>query len=262
MLSEIITFSIKHMLVDELEGIGLNENEAKAYLALLELSEASVAQIALKAKLKRPTTYLIVESLKEKGLVGMVKREKKTLFLAKDPRKIVEMLEERKEKINRVMPQLLSITNVIDKKPEIRFFEGQEGIKEVYRDTLNYPNQEMLAFFSDSYVEFLDEDFVQNYYFPKRVEKKIWARAILPDQEAIRKLVTDDVAHLRQTKIVPKNTYDINIEINIYGKSKVAIISFEEQFGLIIESKKIHESLRNIFNLVWDLLPETKLEKK
>lgn len=244
------------MLIEELEGIGLNENEAKAYLALLELGEASVAQIASKAKLKRPTMYLIAESLKEKGLVGMVKKRKKTLFLAKDPRKIIEMLEERKEKINRVMPQLLSITNFIDKKPQIEFFEGQEGIKEMYRDTLNYPNQEMLAFFSDSYVGFLDESFVENYYFPKRVEKKIWARVILPDQEAMRKIAANDVAHLRKTKIVPKGTYNISIEINIYGKNKVGIVSFEEQFALIIKSSRIYESLRNIFNLAWDLLPE------
>jgi len=246
------------MLFGDLKEIGLSENEAKAYLALLELGESSIAQIAKKAGIKRPTTYLIIEDLKEKRLVGATKKGKKTLFLAEDPRKIVELLEERREKINRIMPQLLSITNFIDKKPQIRFFEGKEGIKDVYRDTLNYPDQEMLAFFSDSYAKFLDEDFVQNFYIPKRVEKKIWARTILPDQEIIRKFVANDVAQLRKTKIVPNGMYNINIEINIYGKRKVGIVSFEEQFALVIESQKIHESLRNIFNLVWDLLPEKK----
>lgn len=244
------------MLTNDLKAINLTENEAQAYLALLEIGEASVAQIAGKAKLKRPTTYLIIESLKEKGLIGMVRRKKKTLFLAEDPRKIVEMLEEKKEKMNRIMPQLLSITNFIDKKPTIRFFEGAEGIKDVYRDTLNYEDQEILTFFSDAYATHFDESFFQDFYIPKRVEKKIWARAILPDQKIIRELVANDIQQLRKTKIVPENTYNIHVEINLYGKGKAGIVSFEEQFALIIESEKIYSSLKNIFELAWRMLPE------
>lgn len=246
------------MLSDNLQEMGLNEGEARAYLAMLELGESSVAQIAKKANLKRPTTYLIVEDLKEKGLINMAKRGKKTHFLAEDPRKIVEILEERKEKMNRIMPQLLSITNFIDKKPAIRFFEGIEGIKSVYRDTLNYPNQEMLTFFSETYATHFEEDFFNNFYIPKRVEKKIWARAILPMQKKIKELTNRDTEQLRQTRLVPKKTYAINIEINLYGKRKIGIVSFEEKFALIIESEKIHDSLKNIFELVWDFLPQNK----
>jgi HTH-type transcriptional regulator, sugar sensing transcriptional regulator len=243
------------MLKNDLISIGLSEKEAVTYLAMLELGETSISNIAAKAKQKRPTTYLIIDSLKEKGMVSMVKRNKKTLFLAEDPRKIVEILEERKEKMNRIMPQLLSFSNMLDNKPAIRYFEGIEGIKNVYRDTLAYPDQEMLTFFSETFSTHFDKDFFNNFYIPKRVQKKIWVRAILPEQKIIRELAANDIKHLRQTKIVPDGTYNINIEINLYSKNKIGIISFEEKFALIIESEKIFFSLKNIFELMWKMLP-------
>jgi len=246
------------MLKKDLEVIGLDEAEASAYLALLELDEASIAQIAGKAKLKRPTTYLIVEALKEKGLVSMVKRKKKTLFLAEDPRKILDMLEERKQKMNRIMPELLSFANALDKKPGIRYFEGQEGIKTVYRDTLNFPEQEFQAFFSEVFLKHFDEKFFTEFYYDQRLQKRIFVRAILPDNADTRQLVAQDQAQLRKSKLAPVGMFHMNIEINTYGKDKVGIISFEEDFALIIESKKIHDSLKNLFELVWNLLPENK----
>jgi len=250
------------MLKSDLETIGLNENEASAYLALLELDEAPIAQIAAKAQLKRPTTYLIVESLKEKGLVNMVKRKKKVLFSAEDPRKILDMLEERKQKMHRLMPELLSFANALDKKPGIRFFEGWEGIKNVYRDTLNYPNQEILGFFTENFLIKFDESFFADFYYSQRVQKKVFVRAILPDNAHLRELASHNQEHLRRSKLAPAGVFQMDVEINMYGKNKIGLISFEENFALIIESQKIHDSLKSLFELVWGLLPETKnLEK-
>lgn len=246
------------MLYKDLMAFGLTENEARGYLSLLELGSSSIIQIADKAGIKRPTMYLIIDALKEKGLVSAGKHKKKNVLIAEDPRKILDLLEERKAKMNRIMPELLSITNFIDKKPVVRFYEGINGIKDVYRDTLNYPEQEIQTFFSDSYATSFDEDFFTEFYIPKRVAKKIWAKAILPDQPIIRNLVKSDIAQLRQSKIVPKEGFAINVEINLYGKGKIGIISFEEQFALIIESRKIYESLKNIFYLIWNLLPDYK----
>lgn len=243
----------------DLEIIGLSESEASAYLALLELNEASVAQVALKARLKRPTTYLILESLKEKGLVNMVKRKKKNLFSAEDPRKILDIMEEKKQKMKRIMPELLSFANVLEKKPGIQYFEGWEGIKSVYRDTLDYPGKELRAFFSEVYLTRFDEKFFTDFYYQERINKKIFVRAIMPNNEYIRQLVLHDQEQFRKSKLAPSGIFHMNIEINMYGNGKIGIISFEEDFALIIESKKIYDSLKSLFELVWSLLPEKNL---
>ena len=51
---------------DVLKSIGLDDKEARVYMALLELGTATVHPIANKAEIKRPTTYLILEQLLKK----------------------------------------------------------------------------------------------------------------------------------------------------------------------------------------------------
>lgn len=253
---------MKNTLQKDLLEAGLSPNEAGIYLAALELGETTVSRLAKKAGVKRTTAYLVLDSLKEKGLITSIKKGNAAVFFAEDPRKLHQMLETRRAKIDKIMPELLAFSNLIDRKPEIRYFEGVEGIKDVYRDSLKYPNQEMLTWYSQTYATHFEEEFFLQEYIPKRVKKKIAVRAILPDSEIIRSLIQNDQQHLRQTKLISNQDYNVAIELNIYGNNKVGVVSYEEQFALIIESQKIHNSLQSIFNSVWNLLPENGLGSK
>lgn len=241
------------MLLDELIGIGLSENEAKTYLATLELGEATIVRIAQKSGVKRTTTYLSVDSLKEKGFLSMIKKKKKIFFYAEDPRILQEKIEERKKAIEKIVPQLLSITNLIDKKPKIIFYEGIEGVKNIYFDTLHYPEKEILAWVSETALLVLDIDFL-NYYVSKRIKKKIWVRALAPETLEMKKYKNQDEKELRKTKFINAQKYPIKVEINLYGSNKIGIIAFEEKIGLIIESQKIYDTLKSIFEMCWDTL--------
>lgn len=246
------------MFIQELEKVGLNESEIKVYLALLELGETNISRIAKKSGIKRTTTYLVMDSLGGKGLVNVFKKKNKAVFYAEDPRKIQEIMEDRKKSIDRIMPELLAFTNVIDKKPNIRYFEGRDGIKDLFKDILKYPDQEVLEMYSESYAQDFEEKFFSEYFTPERVAKKIWVRAILPNNEIIRKLAASNETQLRKIKLLKPEEYNIKIELNIYGKNKISIISFKEEIGLIIESERIYESMKNIFELMWKYLPENK----
>ena len=237
--------------MDSLKKAGLDEAEIKAYLACLELGETSISRIAKKSGIKRTTTYLVIASLQEKGLINTLKKKNKTWFYAEDPRKIKEQMEENIKDVELAMPELLAMANFIDKKPGIRYFEGKNGIKDLFKDILKYPDNEVLEWYSESYATDFEEDFFSQYFTPRRVAKKIWVRAILPDNEIIRKLVVNNEKQLRRTKLLNPEKYHISIEINLYGPNKVSIVSFKEEMGLLIESQKIYESLRNIFELMW-----------
>ena len=239
------------MLLKELNKLGLNEKEAKVYLALLELGEGNIQEISKKSAIKRTTAYDIIQSLKDKGLISSVNKNKKNLFFAENPEKIEGILEEKKNTLKRIMPELLSITNLIDKKPKIKYYEGTEGIKDVYRDTLTYSGQELLAWVSEEAITAFDEDFLNDYYLPTRINKKIWVRAIAPDKEYMQKFKGLDEKFLRKTKLIPENEYSLDVEINLYGKNKIGIMSFKEGFALIIESKKIYTTLKSVFEMNW-----------
>ncbi len=63
------------MLTKKLEEIGLNEKEAKVYIATLELGEGSASEIAKKSEVNRATTYFILEKLIKMGLVSTSNKE-------------------------------------------------------------------------------------------------------------------------------------------------------------------------------------------
>lgn len=240
---------MENLLEIQLRKAGLTESESKVYLASLELGETNISRIAKKSGIKRSTTYWVIDSLKEKGLISLAKRNKKTFYFAEDPRKISQHMEENLKDVNASLPAFLALANFIDKKPSIRYFEGKAGIKEVFKDTLRYPKQEILAWFPRIFESFIDD-----YYVPRRLEKRIWVRAIMPDNEKSREFARSEEKKLRKSKLVPEGEFNIDVEITLYGGNKIGIISFEEEIALIIESPKIHNSLKNIFELMWKYL--------
>jgi sugar-specific transcriptional regulator TrmB len=244
------------MLSKDLERLGLNEKEAGLYLAALELGQSNIQQLSKKSAVKRTTVYDVLESLKKKGLISQTTKNGKALFSASDPRKLEEDMDEKRHVLKRMLPELLSIANALDSKPKVRFFEGIEGIKEAYKDTLHYPDQELLAWVTPDVINSFDMDYLNDIYLSKRVEKKIWVRAIAPDTEDMRGYRYHEVDEkvLRKTRFSSASLFPLRVEMNLYGKNKIAVMSFEEKFGMIIESQRIFETLQSIFEMNWKAL--------
>lgn len=242
-----------------LEQFGLYGKKADVYLASLELGSATVIEIAKKAGIKRTTGYDILMDLEKDGLVSETAKGKKRLFIGEDPEKIKRDLSNKERLFSEILPQLKSIHNISGTKPKIRFYEGVEGVKEVYNDTLKYGG-EFVAFGSEDVVKILGEHWTIDY-IKRRVAKEIRVRAILPHTEYLEKEIQGkDQEQLRTTKLIDRKKYPFSIEIDIYGYSKVALLSSKEMLGVIIESTEIYNTMKLIFELLWDNLPEVKIK--
>lgn len=242
-----------------LEQFGLQGKKADVYLAALELGSSSVIDIAKKAGIKRTTCYDILQDLIGEGLISETSKGKKRLFVGEDPEKIQRNLKNKERLFSEILPQLQSIHNVRGAKPKIRFYEGKEGLKEVYEDTLEN-NREILSFGSYDVVHMLGMDWAQDY-LKKRTKKEIYVRAIVPgEQRMVKDFIEKDQEQRRSTKTIDPKKYPFSIEINIYGHQKVALMSAKEEIGLIIEGQEIHNTMKLIFELIWDLLPEIKVK--
>jgi hypothetical protein len=137
----------------------------------------------------------------------------------------------------------------------VRFFEGWEGVRRVYEDTLT--SQEEILNFANSAVvrEFwpaYDEEYVA-----ERVKRGIYLRGIAPSDATGKRVHGQDKQMLREIRLVPAKDFDFQNEINIYGH-KVAICSFDsglrsgsDMFGVIIESREVAETQRQIFEMAW-----------
>lgn len=259
-ISDLIRNNMNNMEIRGiLEQLDLEGKKADVYLATLELGGTAVIEIAKKAGIKRTTCYDILLDLKKKGLISETIKGKKRLYLAEDPEKIQKNLKQKESLFSEILPQLKSIHNTGGNKPKIRFYEGKEGLREVYSDTLKYSG-EILGFASEDVVRILGKDWVENY-LKMRVRSGIRARAIMPKTEVIEKdYALKDQEQLRSSKLVDPKKYPFSIEVNIYGYSKVALMSSKEETGVIIESTEIYNTMKLIFELLWDNLPEIKIE--
>lgn len=235
-------------LIEILKKIGLNSKEAKVYLACVELGSSAVSAIATKAKINRVTAYDILEKLKIKGLVSYFTKSKVKYFTATDTEILVDEYEKRTNDLRNALPKFKKLSGETQ-HPRIRYFEGLEGMKAIYADTLtsqteilNYSNSEEIRKIWPNY----DKEYVE-----KRAKKKIFLKGICPNDKKGKIVHSEDKKYNREMRLVPVDKFNFTNEINIYD-DKVAIISFKEELiGMIIESIEIANSQRAIFEMCW-----------
>lgn len=232
-------------------GLGLDEKEASVYLACLELNGADNADIAKKTKLNRITNYEVLKRLEKHGAVGSYKRRGAKHFLAVDPRILLQQTKEKVAIAEGLLPQLVALTNNLERKPKIYFFEGLEGIKNIYNDSLQ-SGQEILTFTNPADLENILGGFMDKYY-QERLKRKIRVRGMTPDDKSGVEAKLQGPKVMRQVRLFDSKKYFINNEVMIYG-DKVAIYSSKDQIGVVIQSQQIVDTVKNIWQMVWDSL--------
>ena len=87
-------------------------------------------------------------------------------------------------------------------------------------------------------------------YYKRRKAAKIPIRAIFPDTKMARARQKKDTEELRESRLLPKSLLNIEIEVNIYD-DKVAYFSVPERLAVIVKSKLMAASMREMFGLCW-----------
>lgn len=129
------------MLEKYLQELGLSEKEAQIYLALLQVDNESIQDLAKRTGINRTTVYPVLETLEKKGLVSEVQIGKKTHYEAAAPERLETFVERQKmllvEKSKRlvdIIPELKGIQRKEGERPIIKFFEGRDGVVSAYEE--------------------------------------------------------------------------------------------------------------------------------
>jgi len=231
-----------------LKNLGFSENEAKVYLASLEAGVSSAQEIAKKAKIKRTTAYSVLSDLVKKGFVHTTSERNKTRYIALAPRQLAERFAEYQKELLGALPSLEAVYNKSQVKPKVVFFEGAEGIKQIYEDTIREKPQVILEYNTDNIFKFLPG--FPHEYLKQRQKNMIRARRIAPKSPRWMFHRSRDKEELSETLMLPTDLYNPEIEINIYN-NKVAFMSYLDAMGLIIESASIAEAMRQAYELAW-----------
>lgn len=165
------------------------------------------------------------------------------------PQRLLLLIKEMEEGIKSSLPELETIYNKSDVKPKVTYYEGIEGIKNVFEDSLREKPQELLMWLSDDY--FKDLPGYSSEYIKRRVQLNMRGRRIAPAGSIwIRQNKKHDIQELSETLAVPPQLMTTGVEMMLYN-NKLAFMNFREKFGIIIESKAIAEAVRQGFELSW-----------
>jgi sugar-specific transcriptional regulator TrmB len=241
-------------LKKQLLSMDLSEKEANVYLGLLSLGKGTVSEIAQQAEINRTTGYDILNTLISYGFVSISGKKPKQEYIAESPDRIIAFLELKKEKTEEqltqakiMLPQLKSIHNISD-RPRVRFYEGKQGLEQVYEDILT-SHEEIRTYATVDDMHAVLPDYFSNYYV-RRAKKGIHIRAIIPKTPLAMEQMKQNKKEARETALIPAETFYFSPEINIYD-NKVMIALWREKLGIIIESAEIADAMKKIYELAW-----------
>ncbi len=258
-----------------IKQLGLDETEAKIYLALLQLGPSSVTEITKTAEVTRTLGYHVLEKLSWNGLVNLIShKNKKMIFSAQHPQAVVRYLKNKKQKIEKeidtteqVLPKLISLYKIGD-KPTIRYQEGPQGVISLFEESLESKTEVLSILDVESWQ---NSDFWNwaKSYNRERNKKKIKERILILDTPAGRKWLKEYKGSnkynlyrwISRTDAI--NLLQFGGELNVYdNKVMIAILKESKRMGIIIESHILANILKAMFELAWQAGVPAKKKKK
>jgi sugar-specific transcriptional regulator TrmB len=244
-----------------LKNFGLSEKEIAVYLALIELGPSSVRDISAKSKVNRGTSYDILKSLMDLGIVSYYNKESKQYFIAEPPEKLLSAIDQKKEDLDEVrghieqsLPLIKTLFEKQGGKPTVKLYEGAKGIKLVLEDVLEdvgKSSDKSYYLYSSSTVKERKNVYeAMPDFSKKRIAKKISVKIISLGEGG-------SPAGLDERKQMPIGGKDIKSTHEIIYAGKVAHLGLDEKdnpVAVVIQNEAIYETQKLVFEFNWSKL--------
>ncbi|MEQ1561627.1 MAG: helix-turn-helix domain-containing protein [Nitrospira sp.] len=237
---------------DLLNKLGLSKKESSVYMTLLKNGSMTVGSLSKESGINRPAIYKLLPDLQKQGLVVLTPYGKQKKYTAEPPNKLKTLIDDLKFNLLEKLPDLESIYELKDKKPDVKFFKGKDGIGQIFMDVANSLERK-----GTYYRYTASEDLKKiDKYIPKefriiRDRKELEAVIISSKSANEQKWVHPN----RVIKYIPDefDLFDQGVTMFIYAE-KISIIDYSSELGIIIENKKITEFQKKLFKFIYQKL--------
>lgn len=233
-----------------IESIGLTRNQSLVYLSLLKLGLTTAQNIIKESGLHRVIVYDSLEKLQQFGLVSFVVKDFKRYFQAAQPKKLLDILDEKREIISKIIPELENLEG--SKKEEIKAstYKGKEGIKTILSEILRDGKDVYLI--GAKGAIFFELPYFSPNFEKERIKRKIKFHLIYDNIKAKEYEQKKINRQLFQGKSLPKG-FNSKSVVYIFGH-KVAIVSWSEKYptAFMIEDKNVASSFMKWFRFIYE----------
>ena len=244
------------MLEKYLQEIGLSEKEALVYLALLQVDNESIQEIAKRTDINRTTVYPVLESLAKKGLVSEVQVGKKVNYEAAPPERLVTFVErqkvilvERSERLKDIIPQIKSIQREQGERPVVKFFDGRDGVVSAYEefyDSLSGKERDGYMIFNRDLIRETYSEKERDVFSQIRMNKKVKPNSIYNNKDGEYREFESEGTRTW----IDVEKYPITADITIID-DKVILSSLGERVSsFLIKSKDIALTLSSLVKYI------------
>ena len=249
-------------LAVQLEDLGLSEKEARVYLASLSVGPAGFQKLAEQSGIKRVTTYVILESLINLGLMSQSTKGKKTVYIAEQPASLKRLLDKKEQAIRdqklhfeELLPLLASLQNQSPDVPNVRFYEGVEGVRSIVSNFISqHRDQGISKVYGISNIDQIYSyfpEFREARGNPDRIRSEVESYFLYTSAEGPILSATDEQKR-RISRYVPASEYPINGDLTIVGDNIILLsLTGVKPIGVTIHSAELSKMMRAIFDLAW-----------
>lgn len=237
-------------LTSHLSFLGLNEKQVATYLALVQLGEATGYEVAQLSQIKRPTTYVILDELRQKGLILKVPHAKKHLYIAKSPEEVLMEYEEKLKNAKRQLPHLLSSLKK-NRKVNVIYFDGKKGVQESLHYKLSsLASHELLGFYAKGQSSSSTIPKTYYDYNKKLFAQKSKVRGFAPLHPSLKKF--RDIDKTYGWNIIPLKLQEFSSDVSLeVAPTFVRIMLHKNAQSVIIESEAFAHTMKEIFEMLW-----------
>ncbi len=247
------------MYAEIFSTLGLSPNEAKIYETMLVAGECTVSEIALQGSIHRRNVYDAIQRLIQKGLVFQIFGKGENLYKPVDPRKLMELVDEKRARLDAIMPGLESLYNKSPTNEAAYIYKGVEGFKNYLRDILSTQEDAYFlgakgCWFDPKLKDFLDQFLVD-------AKKRGITYKHLFDYEVKNQIPNVPKAVGKPYKFLPKK-YSTPSMVDIFGDHVVSftgagLAQISDDISIfVIVSKPMAESYKTWFQFMWDFCPD------
>src|SRR3989338_5486775 len=239
------------------ESLGLSPNEGKIYETLLNIGESSISNIATKAGIHRRNVYDAIQRLIDKGLVFQILSPSENSYNAVDPDKLIELLKEKEDALNKAMPELKKKFGERLAPEEAYIYRGYEGQKNVWRDILRVGQD---SYFIGAKGSWFDPhlDAGRDAFFREANRKKI--KFIQLFDHEVKTQIPNFPHHFPgrlEYRFLPKE-YSTNSGIHVFGDYVITYTGItvgklaKDVVIFVMHSKQLAEDYRKWFWYMWE----------
>lgn len=248
-------------LIAALEHAGLASNEARLYLALLEIGEGTVQDVAHRADIKRTTAYTALDSLKERGFIFETRSHGHVVYIPERPTIVIDEFAKKIDVLAEHQAEFEKLYTQKRRRPHVLFFDGVEGFRKIWQIIFKSGIKEYLIITDpEQFLGFAKSYYIRNKIIQEKLRLKIKSRHLVCASNYAKEIIERDAQENRTSKILPRECVVSYTKI-IFGDNVAIISPALDNTIFIVESELLAKTERALFDALWSSLPAIDAKK-